>query len=129
MLVYFEEYYIGKFKRNSKSIREIPLFPPRFWNLHERVINDVARTNNAMEVWHKNFQSSCCSQPSLDKLLHQFRLEQNLTDVLLDQLESGDVYKKRNKASVLNDHLKFLCESYDSKNILDFLDKISTNFI
>jgi hypothetical protein len=56
MLDYFETYYIGNFKRNSKSIRETPLFPICLWNVYDRVLVDLARTNNSLEVWHKNFE-------------------------------------------------------------------------
>ncbi|RNA08396.1 hypothetical protein BpHYR1_001028 [Brachionus plicatilis] len=35
---------------------------------------------------------------TLNKLVHQFRLEQNFTDVIIDQLESEDTYSKQIKS-------------------------------
>ena len=58
MLTYFETYYIGNLKPCSKSIRVVPEFPIEIWNVHERVLNDIERTNNPVEVWHKNFEVS-----------------------------------------------------------------------
>ena len=55
MLEYFETYYIGKLKINSKSVREEPMFAIEIWNVYERIEKDLPRTNNNLEAWHKVF--------------------------------------------------------------------------
>ncbi|CAF1109324.1 unnamed protein product [Brachionus calyciflorus] len=96
MLEYFETYYIGKLKKNSKSVREEPMFAIETWNVYERIEKDLPRANNNLEAWHKVFGNDCKKNPTLHKLINQFRLEQNLTEIILDQINSGDTYKRRN---------------------------------
>ena len=55
MLEYFETYYIGKLKINSKSVREEPMFAIEIWNVYDRIEKDLPRTNNNLEAWHKVF--------------------------------------------------------------------------
>ena len=52
---YFEDTYIGK--RLPDHSRRLPLYPIRMWNMHTRVINRMARTNNSVEGWHNAFNS------------------------------------------------------------------------
>ena len=77
---YFEETYIGK--RLPDQTRRIPTFPIRMWNMHHRVIDKTARTNNAVEGWHNAFQSSIsCSHPSFPKFVKLLQREQGIQDV------------------------------------------------
>ena len=56
MLTHVEKYYIGKPKKNCPGIRTVPLYPIKFWNCYQRVLNDEARTNNSLEAWHQQFE-------------------------------------------------------------------------
>ena len=66
MPTYFETYYIGNLKTNSKSIRQEPMFPITLWNVYDRVFGDLARTTNSVEVWHKNLENDCKKHPNLE---------------------------------------------------------------
>ena len=33
-----------------------PEFPLESWNMHENIVTDAGRTNNAMEAWHRAFR-------------------------------------------------------------------------
>ena len=50
---YFEDNYIGKQLPNGS--RRTPPFPIRVWNMHQRVIDRMPRTNNSVEGWHNAF--------------------------------------------------------------------------
>ena len=52
MFTYFEKFYIGKLVKNSETIRQIPVYPIKRWNVVARVEQDKARTNNSLESWH-----------------------------------------------------------------------------
>ena len=54
MLNYFENNYIRKMKKNSNTVRLVPLYPIQVWNMHDRVINGLTRTNNSLGSWHKH---------------------------------------------------------------------------
>ncbi|CAF1048125.1 unnamed protein product [Brachionus calyciflorus] len=123
MIEYFENYYIGKLKKNSMSIREEPIFKPKFWNVFDRIEADLPRTNNSLESWHKNFEK----HPTVNGLIRT-RLEQNYTDIIIDQLESGDCYEKKKKQLIKDNKIKFLCNNYKSEKILEFI-KFSLEFI
>ncbi|RNA30230.1 hypothetical protein BpHYR1_039054 [Brachionus plicatilis] len=57
ILAYFERVYIGKLKLNSKSQRKVAQFPIETWNVFERVIKRLPRTNNNVENWHGRIQA------------------------------------------------------------------------
>lgn len=99
MLNYFEKYYVGNLKKNSHSIRHVPLYPIDLWNIHDRIINSLPRTNNSLESWHKQFETDAKKHHTVFKLVKQFRLEQKNTDILRIQLMSGDVYKRKKKGN------------------------------
>jgi hypothetical protein len=56
VLDYFEQYYIGNLKKGSRSVRELPMFPPSMWNCFDRILNNLSLTNNNLEALHKNFE-------------------------------------------------------------------------
>ena len=47
------------------------LFPIKDWNCHFAALNDLPRTNNALEGWHKGFNQRF---PKSNMLLSQFIL-------------------------------------------------------
>lgn len=55
---YFENTYIGKRVRNRPNMRQRPLFSIEWWNVHERVLLALGRTNNNLEAWHNAFHVS-----------------------------------------------------------------------
>jgi hypothetical protein len=61
------------------------------------------------------------------KLFAQFKLEQNLTDIILDQLEAGNQHVRRTDLVLKDDNLQFLCKNYKRDNIIEFLDAIASN--
>ena len=60
LLEYFEDNYVGRFRRNAP--RRPPLFALDLWNMFHRTDDELPRTNNSVEGWHRSFQahvSSC----------------------------------------------------------------------
>ena len=70
-LGYFEKTWIGEPKRRGKIFLNIqlnilnlcytgvggkkPFFDHKLWNIYDRVIADLSRSNNAVEGWHNPF--------------------------------------------------------------------------
>ena len=53
LLDYFEETYIGPYRRNAK--RRPPLFALDFWNMFHRTFDELSRPNNHVEGWRWRF--------------------------------------------------------------------------
>ena len=54
ILDYFEDNYIGRFRHNTP--RRCPTFNVWTWNMFHLIDNELQRTNNAIEGWHRGFQ-------------------------------------------------------------------------
>lgn len=92
MFTYFENNYIGKLVKNSSTIRKVPPYPIVRWNVHSRVLQNKARTNNSQESWHRVFAEDAHVHPTFNKLIEHFRLEQKNTDVIVSQIQSGKIF-------------------------------------
>ena len=128
ILEYFETYYIGEpNSKNSKS-RKAPMFSIDLWNVYKRVAEDLPRTNNPVEVWNKVFELSCQKHSTVNKLIEQFRLEQNNTDVIIDQINSGDIFKRKRSELLKDEAIKDILADHkhktDSMNTLKRLIKV-----
>ena len=128
ILSYFERTYIGKLVENSKTFRETPRFTIDSWNLFDRVMNKLPRTNNALESWHSARKADVKKNLTLNRLVALLKDEQAKTDTELTSLNAGN-FKKKNKDYVFKDeNLYNLCSVYKKKNIIDYLNNISLNF-
>ena len=56
VIEYFEDNYIGRFRRNDP--RRAPTFSIDLWNMFHRTFDELPRTNNSVEGWHRSFQAT-----------------------------------------------------------------------
>ena len=77
LLQYFKDTYIGRYRRNAP--RRPPLFAINLWNMFNRTDDELPRTNNSVEGWHRNFQGhvSAC-HPVFWKFLFVIQKEENM---------------------------------------------------
>ena len=88
VLDYFEENYMGGFRRNAP--RRVPLFSIDLWNMFHRCFDELPRTNNNIEGWHRGFKSSVrVDHPTFWKLVDALKKEQSLSRVHLMQACGG----------------------------------------
>ena len=91
----FEDTYIGRFRQNEP--RRIPLFPIDVWNMFNRTDQELPRTNNSIEGWHRSFQGhlSAC-HPNFWKFINIFKKEQAYvhTSITTPTWSSGSSSKK-----------------------------------
>lgn len=81
-LNYVEKYYIGTLKQGRKSCRNQPMFPKKIWNVHERTLKDLPRTNNSLESWHKQFASDIRAHPSVNMIIENLELNKRIWKIL-----------------------------------------------
>jgi len=84
---YWEDTYIGRRRRNRRAN---PRFAVDLWNVHDRINDNLPRTNNSVEAWHRAFQQTVdCNHPSVFKLINHFRLEQDHVEIEIERHLSG----------------------------------------
>ncbi|CAF1078677.1 unnamed protein product [Brachionus calyciflorus] len=97
------------------------------WNVFDRTIDGMPRTNNNLEGWHNAFQSGLKSHPHLLKLIDHLRMEQSETECEYVRLAAGKLTKRRPKYAIIEENLSNIIKDYSLDNILDYLKNISFN--
>ena len=88
LLQYLEDTYIGRYRRNAR--RRTPLFAINLWNMFNRTDDDLPRTNDIVEGWHRSFQGhiSIC-HPVVWKFLSVLQKEENMLRISIVQHLAG----------------------------------------
>lgn len=117
---FFEDTYIGRPQRRQ---RRQPMFPRPLWNMHERTVQGLPRTNNAVEAWHRAFQGSMtCQHPTLWRFIETLRREQSLQEATLAQaVAGGRPIPQRKKYEAVNRRLQRLLANRHEMPVKDFL--------
>ena len=89
-LQFFEDTYIGRYPRNAP--RRLPLFAIDLWNIFNRTDDELPRTNNSVEGWHRSFQGhvSTC-HPVFWKFLSVLEKEENIIHIWILHHHQGNV--------------------------------------
>ena len=126
ILDYFETNYIGEVHRGR---RRPPMFPHTLWNIRRRVVNDLPRTNNMLEGWHRQFsQCVMIAHPTVWKLIKALRRDAAIQKNRVAQFIAGNRAPQQSRAyQDVNDRIKILVNTYNLRPIIDFLRGISYN--
>lgn len=123
---YVEDNWIGGNRRGTSR-------PPRFaiedWNGYHRVIDDLARTNNAVEGWHRGFQTQLgACHPSLWKFIDTIKKEQNSNELQIETSLAGEPSgPPRKKYRDLTDRLKVIAQNFENRSVVEYLTAIAHN--
>lgn len=128
LLKYFEPTWIMKVKRKH-------IYPPRYsvelWNCFECVINDMPRTNNSIEAWHRGFSAKINqSHATLWKFLKSLQIEQSLTENKINDILAKKIMPTINKKYVeINRRISDIIAGYDTCAIdkLEYMKSIALN--
>ena len=124
---YFEATWIGHERRGRYRP---PLFQIKFWNVFDRVQDDLPRTNNSVEGWHNAFNRRVSiPHPTFRRLVKKIQQEQGGNEVFIRQLAcgfNGSPMKKR--YTVINERLKMIVNGYSSTSpVIPYLRAIAHN--
>lgn len=121
---YFEKAYIGRPDRNKP-----PLFPIKVWNCYKSVTDDLPRTNNHVEGWHRGFNSSLGSHPNVWKFIEAIKKENSHSVFILNQVLGGvePPYKKKKYKSV-DEKLKRIVSNFNDDSIDSYLKGVASTF-
>jgi len=125
---YFEDTWIGRPNRRGRG-RSEPIFPHSLWNCYDASLDDLPKTNNAVEGWHRGFsQLLGAHHPTIWKFIDGIKKEQSLNEMRLEQYVSGQqpppgkrVYKDT------ADRIKTIVADYGLRPITDYLRGIAHN--
>ena len=129
LLDYFEDTYIGRLRRNGQ--RGDPTFAQVIWNMHTRARNELPRTNNNVEGWHRGiqFHINAC-HPNIWKFLDVIKREENLTRVKITQCLGGHPNVPQKKKYLdCNVRITNIVQNYAALPTLDYLRRIAHNLL
>lgn len=124
---YFETTWIGKLRRSRR--RQQPMFPIPDWNIHERIVQNIAKTNNAVEGWHRGFQSILGGHhPTIWRLIKALKREQSLNQLKITQyLAGGTPPLPRKRYRDCAKRIKRVVDDYVNRTKVDYLESIAHN--
>ena len=126
LLNYFEDTYIGRVRRNRRGR---PLFPISMWNMFDRTNDELPRTNNNIEGWHRRFslQVSSC-HPTLRKFIDFLKDEENMVRVeIVQQLVGHAPQAQRRRYRDCNQRIMTIVEDYPNRATVPYLRAIAHN--
>ena len=124
ILKYIENSYIGLCNKITKK-RATPRYPISTWNLHNRIVNNLPRTNNCVESWHSQISADAKSHLTLNKIISLFKNEQGNVEALLVHAAMDHVHKRKKSSTKKDELIANIIKNYDSVNVLDFLKNMS----
>ena len=107
--------------------------PPKYahglWNVEERLIDGLPRTNNNVVGWHRHMQSAvACQHPNLWKFLQVLKKEQGVNNLLIAQANAGVAPPKQRKVyEDVTRRLTTIAQDFANRNVVDYLRGIAMN--
>lgn len=131
---YFETNYVaGKPARGRRKAVK-PRYPPELWNVHNSVLDNVARTNNISEGWHNRFNILIGKKhPSFYAFLSELIKEQADSETMLRQISLGQQTKQPRSLEQrrVEKRLLNIVQQYktyvEEDNVLSYLKNIAYN--
>lgn len=105
------------------------MFDHSLWNVYDRVIADLPRSNNSVEGWHKAFATRVTIvHPTVKKLVEKIIREQSRFEVDIAQIIQGRQPKPRKACyEKLDERISKLVKDYCPSQIPDYLRSIAAN--
>ena len=126
---YFEDTWIGRPGRRGRG-RNAPIFPHSLWNCYDASLDDLPRTNNSVEGWHRGFsQLLSANHPTIWKFIDGIKKEQSLNEMKLEQYVGGVQPPPRKRVyKDTADRIKNIVAEYGLRPLNDYLRGIAHNF-
>jgi len=123
---YFEDTYIGRPQRRG---RRQPTYAIGMWNMYQRSEDELPKTNNSVEGWHRSFQSNVGSfHPTIWKFIGFIQREQALQEVHCSQFLAGHpLQPSRKKYADSNARSLPVVRNYNERNVFHYLRGIAHN--
>lgn len=147
LLAYFEKTWVGQKRTRGiyqcvlpfcsdlrsffilGSRRTKPLYAIELWNVYERVVQDLPRSNNSIEGWHRAFNCRVSiKHPSVTKLAKCIVREQTKFEFDIARIKVGQQPKPKKKIyATLDARFKRIVGTYSLESVSDYLGRIAAN--
>ena len=125
LLNYFEDTFIG---RRLLRARRAPLFPHIMWNCKDRVKNDLPKTKNHVEGWHRHMQASVSTYHSnIFQFIRVLKREQALNEVKHARMTTGENPPSQKKHVAVTNRLSTFIKGFENCGRLEYLRVIAPN--
>lgn len=103
-------------------------FSPTIWSLHDNIMNDLPRTSNFVESWHRRWQALVDNHSGLFKIITNIQKEQAVVENEIQSIRRGELIKKRRKKDRLKDERinNIICNRHNYTDI-EFITCIAHN--
>ena len=105
------------------------MFAHELWNMHNRVLNELPRTNNNLEGWHTRFSTMFRqTHPSIWEFIDKLNLDASHNRMSMAQMLAGAPPPPQKRVyRDVNARIVTLVQGYNNGNIIPFLRGISYN--
>lgn len=123
-LMYFEKAWIG---RNLGGRRKKALYDIALWNCYHGELESAPLTTNAIEAWHRGFNSQVqASHPTIWKLIDALKKDNAVNILKTHQINAG-LDTKKNTYNDKHANILRVVQRCDSLEPLVYLKSIATN--
>ena len=124
---YFEDTWIGR--RQTRQHRRRPRFPHNMWNCYDTIIQELPKTNNSIEGWHRAFETQVSADhPNIWKFVNAIQREQSLHELQIEQYVGGaEGPPTRKKHRDCAERIAALVRNFDERTLHDYLRGIAHN--
>ena len=130
IMEWFEEYYVrGRARRASRNRRSLPLFPPSLWSVTDNIGNELPRTQNSVEAWHRRWEILVGgTHVSVFKIIEEIQKEQNRVQLEIESILQGLPQKlPKRKDREHETRIQIVYGDRDNRTVMDFLRGIAHN--
>nr|XP_004227365.1 uncharacterized protein LOC101242881 [Ciona intestinalis] len=124
---YVEDNWIGRPDR--RAVRRDPRYAHALWNCYEDTGENLPKTNNSCEGWHRSFSSLVSSNhPTLWKFIDKLKDEQGRNEAVIEQYVAGeDLPPRKKKYRDAAERLRRVVSDYPNREMLDYLRGVAHN--
>ena len=129
LLEYFQRTYVGR--TLPSGYYSEPTFPINLWNYHLDTPFGIPKTTNAVEAWHRSFNSTVgCHHPTIWRFISALKREQGLVEVRHAKFLAGNAPTKRKRCQASEQALidLVLCYFDENRSKTEFLRGVAHHF-
>ena len=125
VLDYFEDTWIGRPTRGNK--RRPPRTPHSMWSCYDNINDDLPKTNNSCEGWHRSFSELIGgNHPTIWKFITVLQKEQCLNEAKIEQSLAGQpIQPQKKRYRDAASRIKKIVETYKEIDLMDYLRGLS----